>query len=156
MRTLALDSLFDEVESRVREQQEQDEWEALAKEHFPLLCEELFSKVETLLKPLQSRLAKYADASIERVWSLTRVENSLKVSFAGHELEFRPIGIEAKQRGDRFTVQILRKNEDLVGRYAPITTGTVEMQLGVLGHSAVTENLDDRHLIQLLLAELME
>jgi len=152
-----LDRLFEEIEVKVQEQREQDEWDALAKSQFPELGKQLFDRIEALLQPLQLRLGKYDGSSVKHVWNVQRTDSSLKIRFGLRELEFKPIGEQAKQYGDRFTVQILRKNEELVGRYFLIThPGEGALSLGVLGQSTVSERLEDRHLIELLLGELLK
>lgn len=152
-----LDRFFDEVEARVQEQQEQDEWEALANEQFSWLCEQLFLRVQTLLEPLVGRLTKYSMESVKKVWSVEQDPTKLKIQFRDRELEFRPMGQEAKQPGDRYTVRLLRKNEDLIGRFVLFfPPGSPTLQLGVLGHGTVTERLDDQHFVELLVNELFE
>lgn len=152
-----LDRFFDEVEARVQEQQEQDEWEALANEQFSSLCEQLFLRVQTLLEPLVGRLTKYSMESVKKVWSVEQDPTKLKIQFRDRELEFRPMGQEARQPGDRYTVRLLRKNEDLIGRFVLFfPPGSPTLQLGVLGHGTVTERLDDQHFVELLVNELFE
>lgn len=152
-----LESLFDEVEARVEEQQEQDEWEALAQAQFPSLYQSLTLNLKTLLKPIEARLAKYAAPSVAQIWEVEETNDHFKIRFRERILEFRPVGREAKQPGDRFTVRILRKNEELVGRYVLQLKqeGTTEMQWSVLGHGARAERLDERYLSRLLVEELL-
>ncbi|MCF8567445.1 hypothetical protein LLE49_22255 [Alicyclobacillus tolerans] len=151
-----LQNLFDEVETQVQEQQEQDEWEALAAQQFPALCEQLYAHVQTLLQPLVHKLSQYQAQSVAKVWNVVQDNTQFKVQFGERELEFRPIGQEAKQPGDRFTLRLFRKNEDLIGRYVLfLPPGSTELQLGVLGHGSVTERLDERHLVDLLLSEFL-
>lgn len=154
---IELESLFEEVEARVQEQQEQDEWEALAQAQFPALYQTLTNNIQTLLKPLEQRLSKYTSSSVEQVWHIEETDDGFKIRFGERELQFRPIGQDAKQPGDRFTVRILRRNEDLVGRFVPqlLQEGTNEMQWTVLGQGARAERLDDRHLSRLLVEELL-
>lgn len=152
-----LESLFDEIEACVEQQQEQDEWEALAQAQFPALYETLVRNIRTLLKPLEQRLSKYAPSSIIRIWEVEEMSDHFKIRFGERILEFRSIGQGAKQAGDRFTVRILRKNEDLVGRIVPqlLHEGTDEMQWTVLGQGTRAERLDDQHLSRLLVDELL-
>lgn len=152
-----LESLFKEVEDRVQEQQEQDEWEALAQAQFPALYQTLINNIRTLLEPLAQRLSKYTSSSVEQVWHVEETGDRFKIRFGEKELQFRSIGQDAKQPGDRFTVRILRKNEDLVGRFVPqlLQEGTNELRWTVLAQGTGAERLDDRHLSRLLIKELL-
>lgn len=153
----SLDDLFIKIEHRVQEQQEQDEWEALAQAQFPGLYRTLVNHITALLKPLEVRLAKYTSSSAEKVWHVEETSDRFKVRFGDRELSFRPVGQEAKQPGDRFTVRILRKNEELVGRYVlqAMQDGSTEMHWTVLVQGTRAERLDDRHLSQLFVKELL-
>lgn len=151
-----LDSLFEAVESHVSGRQEQDKWEAVADQQFPTLCDGLFNRLEILLYPMKSRLVGYSRQSVDAVWETTWQGNEYSVRFGNRNLKFRPIGADAQQEGDRFTVQVLRNHDALVLRFIMMySQPTGEMKLGIINHTSMTEPLDDRHLIQLLIEELL-
>ena len=151
-----LDALFDAIEAKVSDRQEQDKWEEVASEQFPALVNELFMRIETVLQPIQARLANYSPASVQAMWQIARQQEVLEIHFDTRTLRFRPVGVEAPHAGDRYTVQILRGDENLVKRLVPVYHHpTASLKLSIITHTSTPEPLDDHHLIQLLIDELL-
>lgn len=151
-----IESLFKTVEERVKERQEHDRWEAIASKEFPILCDRLMNRLETILYPIQARLQKYSKPSVHAVWETIRQEHEFSIRLGDRNLTFRPIGAEAEQKGDRFTVQVLRNDDALVLRFITMYSHAGDMQLGIINHTSMPETLNDRQLIQLLCDELLE
>lgn len=153
-----LGELFKQIQRHVHEQQEQDEWEELARQQFPGLCRDVFERIQTLFSPLNRLLEDYTDTAVARVWQVEETDERLQIRYKKDTLSFLMIGEDAKQPGDRFTIHIYRQSEghteNLVGRYilTPVP-GSRDLQISVLRNS-IPERLDDYHLIELLVAEL--
>ena len=155
-----LEALFKQIQRHVEEQQEQDEWEELARQQFPGLCRDVFERIKTLFSPLNRLLEDYTDTAVARVWQVKETDECLQIRYKNDTLSFLMIGEDAKQPGDRFTIQIYRQTEghteNLLGRYTltPVP-GSRDLQISVLRNS-IPERLDDYHLIELLVEQLID
>lgn len=149
-----LDVLFQQVSEAVGAQQEQDQWERRAEQSFDRLVKALFDEIKSLLSPLEERLREYDKESIERIWTVEESGECLSIRFKSKELLFQPIGADTKQEGDRYTIQILRQNKQLVTRFELTSQPFQQPQFCVLRGSS-PEAVSITHLITLLLDELM-
>jgi hypothetical protein len=148
--------LVEVVAKRVQQQVETDAWDALMEERFSGLCEELFGQIERLTRTVEAKLASYPAESVAKVWECKRADGGLHIRFGERELHFVPVGMTATLPGDRWTMQITRRGEELVGRYfvqEDVRTDTIRFATLVAG--AAAERVEERHLLDLFARELI-
>ncbi|WP_067935782.1 hypothetical protein [Alicyclobacillus kakegawensis] len=146
-----IQELVESVAKRVQQQVEADAWDALMEKRFSGLCEELFNQIELITHTVEEKLASYPVESVAKVWEIRRADGELHIRFGERELHFVPVGKMATLPGDRWTMQITRRGEELVGRYFV----QHDERTNMLYFATAVEPVGQYHLLDLLGRELI-
>ncbi|SFV07004.1 hypothetical protein [Alicyclobacillus macrosporangiidus] len=148
--------LVQAVVERVKQQVEMDNWDDLMEKHFDGLCEEFFDRVQRLTRTVENMLAAYPQKSVKKVWEADRSEGRFYIRFGDRELNFIPIREASTLPGDRWTMQITRRDDELVGRYfVQLDPRTGTLRFATLVSGAIAQRVEERHLLDLLEQELL-